>query len=65
MSEKCDNCDKYYESVYRVSDDLWLKIYGKSESGLLCPMCCDAIARQKGILLYWEARENEYPTEVL
>ena len=38
------------------------KINDGNEDGLVCPSCIDNIAREKGITLYWEAREKNYPT---
>jgi hypothetical protein len=28
---------------------------------LLCPECAEKAAREKGIILYWVAKENNYP----
>ena len=65
LGEKCMNCGLRYSTIYRVPDDIWERITGRSDgSGLLCPRCCDALARDKGIILYWEAAEGEYPTRI-
>lgn len=62
LGEKCMNCGKRYLTVYTLSDELWKKITDKNDgSGLLCPSCIDVIAREKGINLYWEAAEGNYP----
>jgi len=62
MSERCRNCGKLYLTVWRAPDRLWELVTGKKETGLLCPICFDRLARQKGIELYWECEENKYPT---
>lgn len=63
MAEKCDCCRFPYESVYRVPDAVWAKIALRADgSGLLCMDCCDGLARNLGIDLYWEAAVGEYPT---
>ena len=60
--ESCDFCGKDYDTVYTVSDKLWEQITGiNNGSGLFCPICFDKMARQKGIELYWKAKEGEYP----
>ena len=62
LGEKCEVCRKRYLTIYEVSDDLWKKITSKNDSlGLLCPSCIDAMAREKGIELYWEAAERNFP----
>jgi hypothetical protein len=61
MSEKCQRCGKRYDTVYTLPDYIWRKISPKgSLSGMLCPECADEIAREKGIVLYWTANENDY-----
>lgn len=62
MTELCQNCECYYDTVYRVPDAVWLKLTGQNDGGgLLCPACCDLLARQAGIELFWEAGIAEYP----
>ena len=65
LFEKCDNCHRLYETVYRVPDLVWEAVSKKKDgAGMLCIQCCDAIAREKGAGLWWEARIGRYPTEV-
>lgn len=62
--EKCQRCGKEYETVYRVPKEIWAKISPKSNgNGLLCIKCADEVAREKGIELYWEAKEDRFPCE--
>lgn len=62
MSELCQNCECYYDTVFRVPDDVWEKLIGhEGGRGLLCPTCCDLLARRAGLELYWEAAVGEYP----
>ena len=62
MSEVCQNCEGYYDTVYRMPDDVWEKLTGHADGGgLLCPACCDLLARRVGLELYWEAAIGEYP----
>ena len=65
MSETCQSCGVKYDTVYRVPDRVWAIVSGRDdEGGLLCPECCDAIARQDhGIVLYWEAAVDRYPVD--
>jgi len=61
--ELCRFCDKRYLTVWRAPDYLWEKMTGiKNGSGLMCPKCFDELARKEGIELYWECREDEFPT---
>jgi len=62
MSEFCQNCEGYYDTVFRVPDDVWEKLTDRADGrGLLCPACCDLLARRAGLELYWEAAVGEYP----
>ena len=61
-AEICQCCQKEYFNIYRIPDDIWLKIMGKSE-GLLCLSCCDVLAKECGIELYWEAQPGQFFTE--
>ena len=62
MSEFCQNCEGYYDTVYRVPDGIWERLTGHIDGrGLLCPACCDLLARRAGLELYWEAAVGEYP----
>lgn len=64
MSETCQICESKYHTVYRVSDDVWAKVFGRDDgSGLLCPACVDERARGLGIVLYWEAAVDRFPVE--
>ena len=62
MSEFCQNCEGYYDTVFRVPDDVWERLTGHTDgAGLLCPACCELLARRVGLELYWEAAVGEYP----
>ena len=62
MSEVCQNCECCYDTVFRVPDDVWERLTGHiDDRGLLCPACCDLLARRAGLELYWEATVGEYP----
>lgn len=65
--EKCQRCGKRYLTVYHVPDDVWAKIRpnkhdpdGDLYGGLLCPSCADALARNIGIILYWEPSVGDW-----
>jgi hypothetical protein len=61
--EKCQSCNKFYEIIYRIPNNLWKKISGKKDgSGLLCIECLDKIARKKGMYLYWVGTIKKFPT---
>jgi hypothetical protein len=61
--ESCDECGAHYDTVYRLPDLLWERISGRDDGGgKLCPACCDRIAREKGIELFWEALEDVHPS---
>jgi len=62
--EKCQNCGRSYRTVYRIPDELWRAITGRSD-GLLCPRCLDDKARTAGYGLYWEATVGKFPTDKL
>lgn len=60
--EKCQICGTNYLAVWKAPNSLWLKVTGYEESsGLMCPQCFDALAREKGIGLYWVCAESEFP----
>ena len=61
--ELCSFCKKRYLTVWRCSDKLWEKIEGIISKALICPECFDRIMREKGINLYWECAEEEFPIE--
>ncbi len=54
-AERCQDCGRRYLVVWKCSDELWRKITGRGEAGLLCPMCFDKRCRGAGIHLHWEA----------
>jgi len=59
--EKCQRCGKLYLTVYRLPNEIWKQISPKGDlSGLLCIECADKIAREKGLNLYWEAKQGEF-----
>lgn len=61
--ERCQECGELYDAVYRVPDRIWWVITGRDDGGgLLCPACCDRMARDAGLILYWEAAVGEYPS---
>lgn len=60
--EECQRCGLAYTVVYRLPDELWEKVTG-GQYTLLCPTCCDHLAREKGIYLHWEAQAGVYPTD--
>jgi len=60
--ETCQICKKGYQTVWSAPDNLWKKLNGNNEGGLICLNCFDRIAKENGITLYWECAENEYPT---
>jgi len=62
-AEICQLCGREYLIVYRLPDDIWERITGKKNGGLLCPICADVLAREAGISLYWETTTNAFPTE--
>lgn len=65
MSEKCQRCGKSYNTIYTLPNKIWRKISPKNSlSGLLCPECAEKAAREKGIILYWVAKENNYPNYI-
>lgn len=56
--EHCQKCGKPYQVLYWViPNKLWTRITGKKGNGLYCPRCLHKMAKEKGIELYWEARE--------
>lgn len=64
--ESCDECGAHYETVYNLPDHLWRRISGHDDgAGKLCPACCDRLAREAGIELFWEAADGAYPTELV
>ncbi len=64
-AERCQECEKAYESIWQAPDDLWTKIVGVANgSGLFCLQCFDDAARERGIYLYWECAGKEYPAHI-
>jgi len=62
--EKCVRCKKKFGLIWQIDDDIWKKVQGENNDNL-CANCFDEMARQKGIELYWEATEKEYPIKKL
>ena len=63
QGELCMKCNKRYSTVWKTPDGLWEKVVGfTNESGLMCPNCFDKLAKSRGIYLYWECSEKDYPT---
>lgn len=61
--ERCNACGRLYLTVYRVPDDLWAKVTGRTDGGgTWCPTCFGFIASEKGYSLYWEATDADFPT---
>jgi len=59
--EKCQECGRRYETCYRVPDDTWAQISGRSDgSGLLCISCADQLARNAGITIWWRGTGREF-----
>ena len=43
--ELCQNCGKRFKIVWHIfCDEIWKKITGKEEGGILCPECFDSLA---------------------
>lgn len=62
LGETCNQCKRRYLTIYQLPDSLWTKVTGnKNGEGLLCPDCCDRLARENGIILYWAATEDDFP----
>jgi hypothetical protein len=59
--EVCCICKKEYKTVWTAPDDLWKKLNGGNDSGLICIGCYDSIARENGLVLYWECAVGAYP----
>jgi len=63
-NEICQKCGKPYLTVYNIPNEIWIKISPKkSEGGLLCISCCDELAREQQIVLYWQAKETKNDLE--
>src|SRR5690606_7471517 len=70
--EQCHDCGGFYQTVYRVPDDVWAKIAPDKAAlgehtehrygGLLCLPCADRRAREKGIRLYFDASVGDWRT---
>ena len=58
--EHCQDCGVVYQTVYLVPPDVWAEITPKSgKAGLLCIVCADRRARERGIILDWIAHVLE------
>ena len=65
-SERCNACGRPYLTIYRVPDDIWAKVTGRTDGGgTWCPTCFEFVATEKGYSLYWEARHGEFPLEAV
>jgi len=61
--ERCQECGRYVEQVWQAPNDIWEKVTGiKDGSGILCINCFNAKAEAQRVFLYWECREDRYPT---
>lgn len=59
--EQCQYCEKHYEYVWSAPNKTWEKVTGIiDDGGLSCMKCFDDIARQKGIVLYWDCRDTGF-----
>lgn len=71
MSETCDVCGFQYEAIYRVPNDVWVKICPQRQidyrdapgGGLLCMECAWKRARDAGVTLYFDAHPGWWPEE--
>ena len=63
IGEKCQICGKHYLAVWRAPDEIWEKLSGKGEGGLLCPPCFEKLAQVAGHTLYWSCQLDRYPGE--
>jgi len=60
--EKRQICKNRFSTVWSVDDETYKKITDIQDgSGLFCISCFEHLARQKNIILYWQAKQNEYP----
>jgi hypothetical protein len=64
MSETCNICWKKSETVWLTSDSLFKKVVANEIDyhKTICQECFERAAREKKISLYWECKENEYPS---
>src|SRR5690606_40463702 len=70
--EQCHDCGGFYQTVYRVPDDVWTKIAPDKAAlgehtehrygGLLCLPCAVRRAREQGIHLYFDASAGDWRT---
>lgn len=59
--ETCSICKKEYHTIWTAPDELWKKLNNGNEGGLICLGCFDKIARENGLVLYWECAAGGYP----
>lgn len=57
--ERCQSCERRYETVWQASEEIWGAVVGGSR-GLLCPDCFDRKAREVGRSPYWSCAEADY-----
>ena len=64
--EVCQSCSHPYDTVYHVPDSVWARMLpDKAPGGLLCIPCAIRISKEKGIELWWEAAQNDFPTAAM
>lgn len=52
--ELCRRCNRRYPTVWQAPDDIFQQVTGITNgSGLLCISCFDVMAREKGVILFW------------
>lgn len=66
MSDTCDKCQRDYNFIYKVPNDIWKKIAPKPETlgnydehlfgGLLCPDCAWMTAKDLGFHLVFTGK---------
>lgn len=59
--EVCCICKKGYKTLWTAPDEVWRKLNGGNEGGLICIGCFDSIAKKNGVTLYWECASGAYP----
>lgn len=58
--EVCQCCGRKVRgstgSWWSADDDLWQHVTGMGEGGILCPPCFTRLAKEKRVLVYYEAK---------
>ena len=57
----CGNCLRLYAPTWRAPDEIWMGSSNGSHSSL-CIDCFTEMAEAKGVALYWECSEDDFPT---